>query len=57
MDSDRGRREKTNMEIADANSDDQRAEEQVSSYEQEDPEERELSGITVKGIAPMWIAL
>ena len=35
VDSDRGRREKTNTEIADTNSDDQRVEEQISSNEQE----------------------
>ena len=33
VDSDRGRREKTNTEIADVNSDDRRVEEQISSNE------------------------
>ena len=39
VDSDRGRREKTNTEITDANSDDRRVEKQISSNEQEDAEE------------------
>ena len=41
VDSDRGRREKTNTEMADVNSDYRRVEEQISSNEQEDAEERE----------------
>ena len=50
MDSDRGRREKTNTEIADANSDDRRVEEQINSNEQEeDAEEREQSRYNSKG--------
>ena len=50
VDSDRGRREKTNTEIADANSDDRRVEEQISSNEQEeDTEEREQSRYNSEG--------
>ena len=50
VDSDRGRREKTNTEIADANSDDRKVEEQISSNEQEeDAEEREQSRYNSEG--------
>lgn len=50
VDSDRGRREKTNTEIADANSDDRRVEEQISSNEQEeDAEEKEQSRYNSEG--------
>ena len=58
VDSDRGRQEKTNTEIADVNSDDLRVEEQISSNEQEEnAKERNRADITVKGIAPMRILL
>ena len=50
VDSDRGRQEKTNTEIADANSDDRRVEEQISSNEQEEnAKEREQSGYNSEG--------
>ena len=46
VNSDRGRQEKTNTEMSDANSGYRRVEEQISSNEQEDAEEREQSRYT-----------